>query len=163
MKEKLKSFGYYILGIAGIFLLLLISIAMINGAVWVGEHVLQWLMNFSWIVLFINLFILLPLGLFKKTRIVGGIGMYVSSYVFGLTLWFLGLLLTYFKWGFFGILVGLILGGVGVVPVAMLAMLFGGDFFTFTTLIVLAILALGTQILGLYLINKEEEKTQLLE
>ncbi len=158
MKEKLKNFGYYILGIAGLLLLLLVSVAMIKGAVWIGEHALQWLINFSWIVFAINLLILLPLGLFRKTGIVGGIGMYISSYVFGLTLWFLGLLLTYFTWGFFGVFIGLVLGGVGVVPVAMLAMLLNGEFFTLVVLIVLTILTFGARALGIYLTSRAEEK-----
>lgn len=158
MKEKLKNFGYYVLGIAGLLLLLLVSVAMIKGAVWIGEHALQWLINFSWIVFAINLFILLPLGLFRKTGIVGGMGMYISSYVFGLTLWFLGLLLTYFTWGFFGIFIGLVLGGVGVVPVAMLAMLLNGEFFTLVVLIMLTILTFGARALGIYLTSRAEEK-----
>ena len=157
MKDKLKNFGYYVLGIAGLILLLLVSVAMIKGAVWVGEHALQWLINFSWIIFAINLFILLPLGLFRKTGIVGGIGMYISSYVFGLTLWFLGLLLTYFSWGFFGIFIGLALGGVGVVPVAMLAMLINGELFTLLVLVILTILTFGLRTLGIYLASRAEE------
>lgn len=43
---------------------------MILGAVWVGEHVLQWLINMAWITFGINLFILLPLAFFKKTAVV---------------------------------------------------------------------------------------------
>jgi len=158
MKEKLKNIGYYVLGLAGLLLLLLVSVAMIKGAVWIGEHALQWLINFSWIVFAINLFILLPLGLFRKTGIVGGMGMYISSYVFGLTLWFLGLLLTYFTWGFFGIFIGLVLGGVGVVPVAMLAMLLNGEFFTLVVLIMLTILTFGARALGIYFASRAEEK-----
>lgn len=156
MKEKLKNFGYYVLGIAGLLLLLLVSIAMIKGAVWIGEHALQWLINFSWIVFAVNLFILLPLGLFRKTGMVGGMGMYISSYVFGLTLWFLGLLLTYFTWGFLGVFIGLVLGGVGVVPVAMLAMLLNGEFFTLVVLVVLIVFTFGTRALGVYLANRAE-------
>lgn len=158
MKEKLKNLGYYVLGIAGLLLLALVSVAMIKGAVWIGEHALQWLINFSWIVFAINLFILLPLGLFRKTGIAGGMGMYISSYVFGLTLWFLGLLLTYFTWGFLGIFIGLLLGGVGVVPVAMLAMLLNSEFFTLVVLIVLTILTFGARALGIYLTSRAEEK-----
>lgn len=158
MKEKLKNFGYYVLGIAGLLLLLFVSIAMLKGAVWIGEHALQWLIDFSWIVIAINLLILLPLGLFKKTGIVGGMGIYISSYVFGLTLWFLGLLLTYFTWGFFGILIGLVLGGVGVVPVAMLATLLNGEFFSLVVLVILTILTFGTRALGIYLASRAEER-----
>lgn len=162
MKEKLKNFGYYTLGIAGFLLMLFIGVVMIKGAVWLGEHALQWLIDFSWIVFAINLFILFPLGLFRKTGIVGGMGMYISSYVFGLTLWFLGLLLTYFTWGFFGIFIGLVLGGVGVVPVAMLAMLINGELFTLLVLVILIVLTFGSRSLGIYLASRAEEKQNLL-
>ncbi len=157
MKEKLKNIGSYVLGVGGFILILFLGILMIKGAVWVGEYALQWLIDFSWIVFAINLFILLPLGLFKKTRVVGGIGMSISSYVFGLTLWFLGLLLTYFTWGFVGIFIGLILGGVGVIPVAMLASIVNGDFLTLLVLVILTALTFGTGILGIYLATKAEK------
>lgn len=162
MKEKLKNFGYYTLGIAGFLLVLFIGVVMIKGAVWLGEHALQWLIDFSWIVFAINLFILFPLGLFRKTGIMGGMGMYISSYVFGLTLWFLGLLLTYFTWGFFGVFIGLVLGGVGVVPVAMLAMLINGELFTLLVLVILIVLTFGSRSLGIYLASRAEEKQNLL-
>ena len=158
MVEKLKNLGYYILGIGGLFVLILISIFTIKGAVWIGEHVLQWLINFAWIVLAVNLLILLPLSLFRKTGIVGGIGMYISSYIFGLTLWFLGLLITYFTWGFLGVFIGLVMAGVGVVPVAMLATLLNGEFFSLLVLIVLTILTFGVRSLGIYLASRAEER-----
>jgi len=83
--------------------------------------------------------------------------MYISSYVFGLTLWFLGLLLTYFTWGFLGVFIGLVLGGVGVVPVAMLAALINGEFFTLGILVFLTMLTFGTRALGMYLAGRAEK------
>lgn len=132
---------------------------MLNGAVWVGEHVMDWLIDISWIVLGINLIILLPLGFTRKAGMFGGIAMYFSSYIFGLTLWFLGLLLTYSTWGFMGVIIGLFLGGVGVVPVAMLAALFGGEFYVFLGLVLLTIVTFGSKALGLYLAGRAEERT----
>lgn len=157
MKEKFKDIGSFVLGIGGFILILFLGILMIKGTVWVGEYALQWLINFSWIVFAVNLFILLPLALFKKTGVVGGIGMLISSYVFGLTLWFLGLLLTYFTWGFLGVFIGLILGGVGVIPVAMLASIVNGDFLTLLVLVILTALTFGTRMLGIYLAAKAEK------
>lgn len=158
IKEKLKNSLYFVIGVAGMFFLLLLGAVILNGVVWVGEHTLQWLINFSWIVFALNLFVLLPLALFRKTGIIGGIGLYISSQVFGLTLWFLALLLTYFTWGFFGVIVGIILGVVGIVPVAMLAMLLNGELLYLVILIILTILTFGTKFLGLYLAGRAEEK-----
>jgi hypothetical protein len=162
MIEGLKNIGYYILGIGFLLFLLLVSVLMIQGAVWVGEYVLQWLINLAWIVFGINLLILLPLSFFRKTGMVGGMGIFISSYVFGLTLWFLGLLLTYFTWGFMGVFIGLLLGGIGVVPVAMLAMLLNGEFFVLFVLVLLTILTFGSRFLGIYLAGKAEEKNEFI-
>lgn len=145
------------LGIASFLLILFLSVLMIKGAVWVGENALAWLFDFAWIVLTINILILLPLSLFKKTGAVGGAGMYISSYIFGVTLWFLGLLLTYFTWGFWGVFIGLVLAGVGVVPMAMLAMLINGEILTFVVLIILTMLTFGMRALGIYLVGRAEE------
>lgn len=83
--------------------------------------------------------------------------MFISSYVFGLTLWFLGLLLTYFTWGFLGVFIGLVLVGVGVVPVAMLAMLLNGELFVLFVLVLLTILTFGLRFLGIYMARRAEQ------
>ena len=136
---------------------------MINGAVWIGEYVLPWLINIAWLVFAINLLILLPLGFFRKTGVFGGIGMYFSSFIFGLTLWFLGLLLTYFTWGFLGVFIGLALGGRRVVPIEMLAMLFEGEFGFLIALILLTVVTFGSRLLGIWLAGKAEEKNEIIE
>lgn len=159
--EKLKGIGEVILGIGGFLLLVLMGALLLNGTVWVGEHVIQWLMDLGWWVLAIDLFILLPFGLFRKTGMFGGLAMYYSSFVFGLTLWFLGLLLTYFAWGFLGVIIGLVIFGVGVVPVAMLAMLLHGEFFSLLVLVVLTVLTFGSRALGIYLAARAEEKNEI--
>lgn len=159
MIDGLKNVVGFVIGAGFLLLLILISLWMIQGAVWVGEHVLQWLINMTWITFGINLFILLPLAFFKKTAMVSGIGMFISSYIFGLTLWFLGLLITYFAWGFFGVFIGLVLGGVGVIPVAALATLLEGELFTLFILVLLSALAFGLKMLGMYIVVRAEEKT----
>ncbi len=158
MVNGLKNVGGFVIGAGFLLLLLLISVWIIQGAVWVGEHVLQWLINLTWIAFGINLFILLPLSLFRKTGVFGGIGMFISSYIFGLTLWFTGLLITYFTWGFLGVFIGLMLGGVGVIPVAMLASLLDGELFVLFILILLSVLAFGLKMLGIYMAGRAEEK-----
>jgi len=158
MVNGLKNIGGFIIGAGFLIFFLLVSVWMIQGAVWAGEHIIQWLINLAWITLGINLFILLPLSFFRKTGMFGGIGMFFSSYVFGLTLWFLGLLITYFTWGFLGVFIGLVLGGIGVIPLAMLAMLLEGELFVLFVLILLSVLTFGLKILGIYMASKAEEK-----
>lgn len=158
MIEKAKSLGWTVLGIGILLFFLLIGAFMLNGAVWVGEHVMDWLITISWIVLATDAFILLPLSMSNKYGMYGGIGIYFSSNIFGLTLWFLGLLLTYYTWGFFAVIIGLFLGGVGVIPVGMLAVLVNGEFAAFFGLLLLTALTIGSKILGVYLASKAEER-----
>ncbi len=79
------------------------------------------LLPISWIGVALVVFILLPMALFKGTRPTAGTGMFFSSFLFGLTTWFLGATVTFVTWGWVGLIIGLIIAGVGVVPIGILA------------------------------------------
>ena len=79
------------------------------------------LLPISWIGVAIVILALLPIALFKATRPTAGTGIYISSYLFGLTTWFLGATVTFVTWGWVGLIIGLIIAGVGVVPIGILA------------------------------------------
>ena len=81
----------------------------------------SFLLPISWIVIAIIVVILLPLSLFRATRGFAGAGIIYSSYLFGLTTWFLGATVTFATWGWTGLLIGLVIAGVGVVPTGILA------------------------------------------
>src|SRR5262245_8207380 len=116
MKDTLKSIGSFILGICMLAALMLLAAMIIKGGVWLSARVYPWLSLIAIITFFINLLIL-PLALFRATRSFAGKSTYFASYVFGLTLWVWGLLLSYTLWGVWAVIVGLFLLGVGVVPV----------------------------------------------
>jgi len=71
-----------------------------------------------WAVLVLNVLLFLPFGLFKKAKAISAFGLFVSSYVYGLTLWFWALLITYLIWGTTAVFIGLFIVGVGVVLIA---------------------------------------------
>lgn len=73
------------------------------------------------------LFILAPLAFFPKTQGTSAIGFLIAAYAFHLILWVWSMAYTYSIWGMTGVIIGLILAGVGVVPVAMLAALLHGE------------------------------------
>jgi len=79
------------------------------------------LLPISWIGAAIIVLVLLPMALFRATRPAAGTGMYFASYLFGFTTWFLGAAVTIVSWGWVGFIVGLIIAGVGVVPIGILA------------------------------------------
>jgi len=64
---------------------------------------------------------MLPRRRSNRTNAISLYLLLISSYLFALTTWFLGLLITFHYWGWVGLLLGLCLGLVGVVPLAMIA------------------------------------------
>src|SRR5208282_5476694 len=65
--------------------------------------------------------VLLPLSIFRAPRIVSVWGFLIASYVFGVDVWMYGFLVTFDLWGSIGVLFGLFLGVVGIVPLGMIA------------------------------------------
>jgi hypothetical protein len=132
---------------------------LIRGGVWLSDKLYPWLVGLSALAIAVSVFILLPLAVFKKTRGFSGMGFFIVSYVFGATLWVWSLLLTYVLWGGFALCLGLFLGGIGVLPIAMLATTFKGLWSLCGQLVVLAITTYATRVFGLYLSSKAEENT----
>jgi len=121
---------------------------IINGSVWVGSQLYPLFLVISIITFGLVIFISLPLSIPKATRRFSSKTLVVSSYVFGITLWVKGLLLTYFLWGSLAVLIGLFAGGVGVIPMAMLATGFDGQWEHFIELVLLIIMTFATRIGG---------------
>lgn len=126
----------------------------VRGGVWLSERVYPWLVIINGILLLAVIVVLLPLAIFRRTRPYAGAGVYFSSFVFGLTLFIWSLLITYALWGVVGIVVGLLLMGVGVVPIAILACLFHGLWSVIGQLLLLLAISLGARFFGIYLMMR---------
>lgn len=163
MTEKvigtLKHFGggILIIGIfVGIFIGLILLVSLfLKGILWLSELLYPWLVLISGITFFIAILILLPLGIFKKTRVISGIGLMYAGFVLGITTWVWSFLLAYLFWGFWGLFIGLLLGGVGVIPVAMFATLFNGEWGALVQLVLLVTFAIGFKIFGAYIATRK--------
>jgi hypothetical protein len=55
MSERLKRIGSAVLGVLVVVALIAIPIMFIKGAVWMGEHVMQWLINAAGLVFLLDL------------------------------------------------------------------------------------------------------------
>ena len=155
MKEFLESLREFATGLGCLFvggvLFAVLFAAWVKGAVWLGTHVLPWLFVANTLVAALDILILLPLAALRATRALSGSGFVLSSFVFGATLWFWGLLITFFMWGFIGVFVGLVIMGVGVVPIGMLAAAINGEWGVVGQLLLLAFMTFGARFFGIFL------------
>ncbi len=103
----------------------------------------------------IVVFVLLPLALFKSTRGAVGTIMYGASWFFGITTWFLGATITFATWGWVGLLIGLFMAGVGVVPIGILAAFISlkSSEFGFS-LILMCVVVFATRLGGIALMHR---------
>lgn len=152
--KAFKTLGYITLYIALLVGLFLVGAMFLRGGVWLSERITPWLFTTSWVVLILAVLVLLPLCVSKETRGVGGIGLTFVSYVFGATLWFWSLLITYTLWGWVALIVGLVIAGVGVLPIALLATAIKGEWAVFGELLFLTAATFGTRGMGLYFVNR---------
>ena len=157
MVSFLKSIGGYIITIVIFLGVFLLAMFFVKGGVWLGEIVLPWLSIIMWLVFILNIIIFLPLGIFKKTRSVSAFGFVISSYVYGLTLWFWALLLTYLIWGTRAVFIGLFIAGIGVVPIAILATALNDEWAITGQIILLLVLTFGSRMLGFYFAERVDE------
>ena len=157
IREKLSNLGYTLLGVCALIAIIAIPIILINGVITIAPVVLPKISRFSQYLFIFNLLVLLPMCLIKRLRPWAGLGFMGSSYVFGLLLWLLGLLITWSLWGGFAVFIGLFFLGVGVVPFAILATLFKGMWPIMFNLILMLILVFGLRFLGAYLVSRKEQ------
>lgn len=134
-----------------LFVLVSLGLLFIEGSVWLGEHLLPVMQPFMWSVLVLNAIIGAPLAFSRRFRPQAATLFIVASWIYGMTLWFWALVLTYTIWGVAAVFIGLFLLGVGVVPVAMLATLFDGQPVVTLQLILLTVVTFGARSIGVRL------------
>ena len=157
MVDFLKSIGEFIIGIVIFLGIIFLAMFFIKGGVWLGAMVLPWLSIIMWLVFVLDILVFLPLGIFKKTKGVSAFGFVLSSYVYGLTLWFWALLLTYLIWGTRAVFIGLFIAGIGVVPISILATALNGEWAITGQIILLLVLTFGSRMLGFYFAERVDD------
>lgn len=158
MKGKSKNFWIGIISLCAFIVFWLMASLLLKGAAWLGDVVYPWLSLIFGIAFWIFILILLPLAFFRKTRPFSGISIYVVSFVFGAYLWITSFLITYNTWGLVVVIIGILIMGIGVVPIAMLSMLFHGEWWVFAQLVFLLIMTFGLRILSHRLAEKADEE-----
>jgi hypothetical protein len=100
---------------------ILLSSIFLIGITWLTTVLYPFILFVRQLTLQSCLFILLPLGFFKTTRTFAATGFAVSAMIMGITVWLFSVLTVYQLWGFGGLIAGIILGIVGIVPEALIA------------------------------------------
>jgi hypothetical protein len=159
IKEVAAGLGGLLLTLAFMAAFGVIVALFIYGAGWASTKLLPWFSILTWVALATVVFVLLPLSIPRATRGFSSVAIFIASYVFGVTLWMMGLLLTLSIWGVTAVIIGIVLGGVGVVPIAMLATLFHGYWLPLVELILLTIATFGCRIGALSLAQSLEQES----
>lgn len=161
--ESTTSWGIFIIQLLGALIAIFAIIFLFQGNLL--ENAISFslgLSSMNGLVFYIFLFLLLPLAIFKKTRLYSGVIMFFLSYLFGLALWIYSAIITYLFWGWVALFIGIFLVGVGVFPIAVLASIFNGESGIFMNLVFGAAITFCIRFLGLYLINKADTDQQIV-
>jgi hypothetical protein len=159
MHDILKSMRGFVIGIAIFLGIVILAAFLIKGGIWLSVKILPWLSIIMWFVFIVDILLILPLGIFRKTKGFSAIVLVVSSYVYGLTLWFWSLLITYLIWGAFVVFIGLFIAGVGVVPIAIIATIIKGEWDITWQILLLLFLTFGSRMLGYHFAKQADEIT----
>lgn len=137
---QVSGWGAAFMALAFLLALAAIVALFVSGVVWVSQHLVWYVRAAAIIAVVLSVVAFLPMSLFARTRRVAAVGLLGAAFLLGLATWMFGLLATYHAWGGLGVVIGLVLGIVGIVPLGVLAALFGAQW-----------LMLGQLILGIAL------------
>ncbi len=160
MKDKLKSAGTFLIGLVILAALIFVTVLLISGAGWVSDKLLPWFSIASVIAFALVVVVLLPLSAIRATRSFASVSILYISYLFGVTAWMEGLVVTLTLWGTGAVIFGLCLAGVGVLPIGILAALFRAKWETVFELMILTILTFGSRFFALWLAAKMDAEAE---
>ncbi|MCP4177206.1 MAG: hypothetical protein GY756_05510 [bacterium] len=154
IKAEVKNIGCLFVGIAILIGALFIFSLFVKGGVWFADTLFPLFIYASIVLLILDIVLFLPLSLFKNTKLVAGKWIFFSSYLFGVTLWIWCLILTYKAFGWIGILIGVILLGIGIVPVGFVGALLTGHMLIVLYLIFFVVITYGARRVGSSILMK---------
>jgi hypothetical protein len=150
-----RNVGGAILGIVALVAMATLAFFFMYGGVWLSEQAVEYMLWFSEITFVLWTLILLPLSLFRTTRPASTFGSFVALYIFGITTWMLGVLITYDYLGTLWLIVGFVFAGVGVVPLGIIGAIIKADWQAVGALACGIILTYGSRTFALWLSSKK--------
>jgi hypothetical protein len=156
LKSRIGGIGLTIL-----FILVpsLTALLFVHGAAWVDEWLGRYVAATAIGLAIIDLIIILPLSIFRKLRGLCVHFLFFSSIVFMLATWFLGFESTLQYWGYLGVLLGIFVVGIGVIPFGFIAAIIHADWTIVCGLVVGIVLILAVRIIATALQISLNEKS----
>lgn len=145
-----SRFGRKVVFVSTLVLIPLVVALAAKGILWVSDRLLPILLRASSIAILICVFIVLPLSLFRKTRVLAGGCFVYASLLFGVFVWVYSCLIVADLWGYPGLIVGLLLAGVGVLPLALIASAIHGEWPWVLNIVLGLVLTFGVRVLGFW-------------
>ena len=158
-RDTMEGIGGCLLYIAFSVIPIVILVALFKSVGWIVEVVLPisgWVSGIVLLLVPVCLLLAIP----RIIRGWAGLGITLSSYAVGISLWIWAFVIAYAMAGIFWVVVGLFFAGVGVIAVAVIASALRGEWLVFIQLVVGVVVVYVLRILGAYLIEKSEPKDE---
>jgi hypothetical protein len=120
----------YIFGLAGLFKYVQVLVLLTSAA------------------LVLCIFVFVPMAVRPSSRIPAIYGLVGSSYLFGATTWFMCVVVTMEYWGLGGVILGLLLGVVGIIPLGVLLTVLHTDWSSTGIILFSILITVSSRLLG---------------
>lgn len=100
---------------------------MLKGVIWLSTNIYPVVSDLAAVALIVLLPCSLLLAIFKKTSAVAGIGLLITFFTLGISVWLWSVLLAHSLAGIAWMIAGIVCLGVGVIPIAMIAAMFHAE------------------------------------
>jgi len=137
---------------------LVLLIMFLRGTPWIAENFYPWTVLAAKIALYFVVPTCSVLAFFRKGRGLGGLGLCLSSYVIGFSLWVWSLIVAYSLAGVFWIIVGLLFAGLGVIPIAMVAAALKAQWSIAGQMLLGLVVVLALRAIGIFLVESDARR-----
>lgn len=151
MNSGPKDLRRILLGIVILIAIAILILLFVQGEAWFGERIRPLVSLVSSFAFGVTLLVFTPLAFFKKTKPFAAVAFLSTSYLFGLSAWILGLIFTYELVGKVAVIIGLVLLGIGVVPIGLLGLLLYEAWSEFFGLLLLTAATFGARAISFYI------------
>lgn len=127
MWKQVRSAGLLVLALVVFVLLLGASYVGVDAALAVAEAIVPFLSDFAMFALAVGVLVLVPMSFIRRTRDCSSVGLFIVATIIAIALWVWSAVHLQHLWGTTGVVVGVLIGGVGVIPLAFIALLGDGE------------------------------------